>query len=583
MSRNDELADRFDEFADRLEADGVAYKPTTYRRAADNIREYQTPIEELVADGKDAVQQIDGVGDAIASKAVEYIETGHIEELDELRESLPVEIEALTRVEGVGPKTVGALYDALGIRTLDELAEAAHNEEIRTVSGFGPKTEENIRANIDFARSADERERLGEVRPLADEVLTYLRADAAVERADVAGSIRRWRDTIGDIDVLVATTAPGSVIEFFTRWSAITDVLQEGDSKASVRAQGVQIDLRAVDPAEFGAALQYFTGSKAHNVALRNRAIARELKMNEYGIFDISGVDETAEGQRIGDRIAGGTEQSMYDALELPFIPPELREDRGEVEAAVDDALPTVVAVEDISGDLHTHTNASDGRVPLKTMVEAALGRGYEYYAVTDHATGAGMVGGVGLTDDELREQYDTVATLNSELDEIELLHGVESNITADGAVSNSDAVLEMMDIVVASPHAALRQGRDSATERLIRAVEHPAVDILGHPSGRQINARSGLELDMEAIATAAADAGTALEINSNPVRLDLNAEYVRTAIEADATIAINTDAHGPDALSYIRYGVHTGRRGWCTPSDVLNTFSVEALFEFLH
>nr|AKY04209.1 DNA-directed DNA polymerase X [uncultured haloarchaeon] len=389
MRRNDEIARRFEEFADRLEADGVAYKPSAYRRAAENIRECADPIEDLAAEGQDAVESINRVGDAIASKVIEYIETGSIDELDELRDRLPVEIDALTRVDGVGPKTVGSLYDELGITTLDELAAAAEAEEIRDVSGFGAKTETNIRENVAFARQAGERERLGDVRPLADEVLTFLRRREIVETSEVAGSIRRWRDTIGDIDVLAASTESNQVVDAFTDWSAATNVIEAGENKASLRAEGVRIDLRVVDPDEFGAALQYFTGSKDHNVALRNRAIERDLKMNEYGVFDVSDVNTNNNGdndadiderntQRIGDRIAGETEESMYEALELPWIPPELRENRGEIEAAAEGTLSELLTVEDMCGDLHTHTTRSDGRASREQMVDAAVGRGYD-------------------------------------------------------------------------------------------------------------------------------------------------------------------------------------------------------------
>jgi DNA polymerase (family 10) len=298
VSRTDEVADRLEEFADLLEADGVAYKPNAYRRAAENVRGHTRPIEELAAEGTDAVETIDGVGDAISGKIVEYVDTGEIAELEALREELPVDITALTRVEGVGPKTVGTLYEALGIETLDDLAAAAEAGRIREVTGFGPTTEANIRENVAFARRAQGRTRLGDARPLAEAALRFLRDHDAVETADVAGSIRRWRDTTGDVDVLVASEAGPAVIDAFVGWSAVTDTIEAGDAKASVRADGMRVDLRVVVPDEFGAALQYFTGSKEHNVALRNRAIARDMKMNEYGVFDVAGVDDPDAGQR---------------------------------------------------------------------------------------------------------------------------------------------------------------------------------------------------------------------------------------------------------------------------------------------
>ncbi|MFB6091168.1 MAG: DNA polymerase/3'-5' exonuclease PolX [Halobellus sp.] len=584
MSRNAEVASRLEEFADLLEADGVEYKPNVYRRAAENIREHPEPIEALAAEGAEAVEEIDGVGDAISSKVVEYVETGEIEELNELREELPVDIEALTRVEGVGPKTVGTLYEELGITTLDGLAEAAEAGEIREVKGFGPKTEENIRENVDFARQAQERERLGDARPLADDALAYLRDADAVAEAEVAGSIRRWRDTVGDVDVLVASESGERVVDAFTEWSTLTGVIEAGEHKASGRAGDVRIDLRVVSESEFGSALQYFTGSKEHNVALRNVAIDRDLKMNEYGVFDVSEVEDPDAGQRVGERVAGETEESMYAALDLPWIPPEIREGTGEIETAREDDLPDLLEEGDLRGDLHTHTDWSDGRSSVAEMAAAAVDRGYDYYAVTDHATGPGMVGGVGLSDDDLREQRGAIEAAREDLDgDLTLLHGVETNIDSEGGLSTGDDVLDELDVVVASPHAALGQDRETATERFVRAVEHPSVDILGHPTGRLINEREGLEFDVERVAAAAADAGTAIEINADPARLDLRGELARVAVEAGATIAIDTDAHAPGALDYARYGVHTARRGWCERDEVLNARAVDELRSFLH
>ncbi|MFB6092524.1 MAG: DNA polymerase/3'-5' exonuclease PolX [Haloquadratum sp.] len=584
MSRNAEVARQLEALADLLEADGVEYKPTVYRRAAQNVREYPEPIESLAADGASALEEIDGVGDAIASKVVEYLESGEIGELEDLRERYPIEMEALTRVEGVGPKTAGKLYEALGITTLDELAAAADAGEIREVTGFGPKTEQNIRENVAFARQARERERLGDVRPLADDALAYLRAVDAAERVEVAGSIRRWKDTVGDVDVLVASDAGEAVVDAFVDWPPVGDVIEAGGSKAGVRVDDIRVDLRVVVPEEFGAALQYFTGSTDHNVALRNLAIERDRKMNEYGVFEVADVDDPDAGQRVGTRVAGGTEASMYAALDLPFVPPELRRGTGEIDAAREGALPDLIEEGDVRGDLHTHTEWSDGRASIAEMAAAAAARGYDYYAVTDHATGPGMVGGVGLDDDGLREQMDAVDDARGELDaDLTLLHGVETNIDADGGLSTDDALLEALDVVVASPHAALDQDREAATDRLVRAAEHPSVDVLGHPTGRLINERAGLDLDVARIAAAAADAGTALEINADPARLDLRGEQVRTAIDEGATIVSNTDGHAPGALEYVRYGVHTARRGWCERCDVLNARDVDAVRSFLH
>ena len=582
--RNDEIATLLAEFADRLAATGVEYKPSAYRRAAENVREYPGAVEGLAAEGPEAVAEIDRVGDAIAGKIVEYVETGEIEELEELRAELPADIEALTRVEGVGPKTVGTLYEALGVETLADLEAAAEAEEIREVRGFGAKTEQNIRENVQFAREATERTRLGDARPVAESLLAHLDGHEAVVDAETAGSIRRWRDTVGDVDVLVAVDSVAddgdgeAVIDRFLSWSAVDDVIEAGDQKASVRVDGVRVDLRVVVPDEFGAALQYFTGSMDHNVAVRNRAIDRGLKLNEYGVFDVSDVDDPDAGQRVGDRVAGRTEQGVYEAVDLPAIPPELREGTGEVAAADDGDLPTLVEVGDVRGDLHTHTDWSDGSDTVREMVDAAAAAGYEFHCVTDHAAGPGVFGNVGLTDDDLREQAETVAEVAADA-EIDVYHGVEANVDADGDVTTDDDLLAELDLVVASPHAAL-QGE--ATDRLIRAVEHPAVDVLGHPTGRLIVERAGLEVDFQRLAAAAADADTALEVNANPARLDLHGEAVRAVVEAGAPVAVNTDAHSPAEFDNLRYGVRTARRGWATAGDVVNAWPDGRLRSFL-
>ncbi|EMA62215.1 PHP domain protein [Halorubrum distributum JCM 13561] len=599
MSRNDEVATRLEEFADLLEATGVEYKPTAYRRAAENVRDHPAPIEGLAADGEDAVAEIDRVGDAIAAKIVEYVETGAIEELDELREELPVDMAGLTAVEGVGPKTVGSLYDALGISDLDELEAAAEAGEIQEVSGFGAKTEQNILDNVPFARESRERTRLGDARPVADDALAYLADLDPVESAEVCGSIRRWKPTIGDVDLLVASEARDPIVEAFTDWEAADATIEAGTGKASVRADGTRVDLRIVDPDEFGAALQYFTGSRAHNVAVRNRAIDRGLKLNEYGLFDVSDVDgegaeeangdaggdgnaaEEPDSTRAGERVAGESEDEVYRALDLDPIPPELREDRGEVDAAAEGRLPFLVEPGDLRADLHTHTDWSDGGFSIAEMARAAEERGYDYHVVTDHATGPGMVGGVGLDESDIEEQAAAVAEAADEVD-IPILHGIEANIDADGGLATDDEILAALDLVVASPHAALGQDSEAATERLIRAVEHPHVDVLGHPTGRLINERPGLDPDVEAVAAAASANGTAIEVNANPARLDADGEFVRAAIEAGATIAVDTDAHSPRELDNARYGIHTARRGWAETSNVLNARSLNGLRSFL-
>jgi DNA polymerase (family 10) len=592
VSRNAEVASLLEEFADRLEAQEVEYKPRAYRRAAENVRDHPARIEQLAAEGPDAVAEIEGVGDAIASKIVEYVESGEIEELDELRAELPVDIEALGRIEGLGPKRIGALYRALGVETLDDLAAAAEAEEIRTVDGFGPKTEQSIADGIEFAREAQARTSLGEARPIAAAVVEHLESTPA-DAVDPAGSIRRWCPTVGDVDILASAVDSGPVIDALITWDRATEI-ESGDTKASVRIDGTRVDLRVVDPASAGAALQYFTGNRDHNVTLRERAIERGFLMNEYGVFPAEDADDvdpdhapddSADGPSDTDNtepIAGETEAGMYEAVDLPWIPPELREDRCEVAAAADGELPDLIQPGALRGDLHTHTDWSDGALPIADLVAAAAEHGHDYLAITDHATGPGMVGGVGCTDDELREQLPAIREVADDA-AIDVFAGVETNIDAGGDLSTADDVLADLDLVVAAPHSGLGQDPDYATDRLVRAVEHPEVDILGHPTGRLIGTRSGLDPDIERVAAAAAENDTALEINANPSRLDLSGAAVRVAIEAGATIAINTDAHSPPEFAYLPYGLHTARRGWAEPDDVLNAGSADEVRAFLN
>jgi len=577
MSRNDEVARRLEEFADLLEAKDVEYKPRSYRRAAENVREHPGAVETLAAEGEAAVAEIEGVGDAISSKIVEYFETGEIEELEALRAELPVEMEALTAVEGVGPKTVGTLYEELDVQTLEDLEAAARAGEIQNVSGFGPKTEQNILEGIEFAKKAHSRQLLSEARPRGEAVRDALMEIPAVERCELAGSLRRWKPTVGDVDVLVGSDDPEPVVDGFSELSEADEVIEAGTIKASIRIEQVRIDLRVVDPAEFGAALQYFTGSKQHNVTVRNRAIDRDLKVNEYGVFDISEVDDPDSGQRVGELVASESEEAVYDALDLDWIPPELREDRGEVTAAAAGELPELLELSDISGDLHTHTDWSDGGATLDEMIEGAAAFGHDYLCVTDHATGPGMVGGVGIDDDRLREQLAEIHDVAGDVP-IDVFAGVEANIGADGSISVGDDLLAELDFVVAAPHAALD---GDGTDRLVTAAKHPDVDVIGHPTGRYLNRREGLSVDIERVAEVAADHETALEVNANPNRLDLAGHAVKRAIEQGATIAINTDAHRPSSFEYIRFGVQTARRGWAETADVLNTRDAEGIREF--
>ncbi|UPV73297.1 helix-hairpin-helix domain-containing protein [Halorussus limi] len=579
MSRNAEVADLLEAYADLLSAQGVDYKPKVYERAAESIRDSPEDVEELAAEGPEAVQRIQDVGESISKKVVEAVETGTFEQLEEKRAEMPVEMAELTSVEGVGPKTVGDLYRALDVRDLDDLENAAREGEIREVSGFGEKTEQNILEGIQFARESQGRKLLGDARPVGEAALEFFEAIPEAGRCELAGSLRRWKPTIGDIDVLVGSDDRQAVIDAFTEWSEADEVIEAGTDKASVRSDGQRVDLRVVVPEEFGSALQYFTGSKEHNIRFRNYAIDRGFKINEYGVFDVSEVEDPDAGQRVGERVAGETEAGMYEAVGLPYIEPEMREDRGEIAAAADGDLPDLVEEDEIRGDLHLHTEWSDGGFTVAEMAEAAAEFGHDYISVADHATGPGMVGGVGLDDEELREQLAEIRDLEPDLP-VTVFAGVEANIAEDGSISVGDDLLADLDCVVASPHSKLE---GDATERIIAAIEHPCVDIIGHPTGRMIHQRPGVELDIDVVARAAADHGTALEINSSPYRLDLWGSAVKQAVEEGATIAVDTDAHSPGEYELVRYGVHTARRGWAQADDILNARDADGVREFLH
>jgi DNA polymerase (family 10) len=555
MTERDEVSSVLEEFADRLEAKGVEYKPRAYRDAAESVREAST-------DALDEPRGIPDVGEAIASKIEEYRKTGRVEELEELREEMPVDIEALTRVEGVGPKTAGRLYEALGVTDLGELEEAARKGRVRNVSGFGEKTEQNILEGIEFARQSEGRTPLGESLPRARELVERVEDVVGVERAVAAGSVRRRKETTGDIDIVVVSTDREATADAVTDWDVET--IQEGDRKTSFRRDSEDVDLHIVGKEEFGSALQYFTGSKDHNVEARDVAIKEGLKLNEYGVWD---------GE--GGRVAGGTEEEVYGALGMEYVPPELREDRGEVKAALEGNLPELVTVDDVLGELHSHTERTDGGATLEEMVEGAVERGLDYLAVTEHTEALGVVGG--LSDEELLELAEDVRGLEEKTD-IRVFAGAEANILKDGALDVEDEVLAELEVVVASVHSGMGMGTEEATERLVSAVRHSEVDILGHPSGRLINSREGYDYDLGAVLDAAEEEGVALEVNANPRRLDIRDTQVRRCVERGVPVAVNTDAHTPRDLGYVEYGVATARRGWAEKEDVVNAWTAEEL-----
>ncbi len=562
--KNALVARILDEIADLLELDEVPFKPRAYRRAARAIEELQTPIEDLVVEGH--IRDLPGVGEAIAEKVAEIVRTGKLRYHEELKAKLPVDLHALTQVDGVGPRTAKLLYEALGVRDLDDLARAAAEGRIRTVKGLGEKVEEKILRGLAEVRRTERRILLGRALPLARDLCGRLLATGLFRRVEPAGSLRRGKETVGDLDLLAISDRPAEAAAAFCALPAVVEVLAHGPKKASVRLEGgVQCDLRLVPMASFGAALQYFTGSREHNIRLRERAAARDLKLSEYGVFRADGA-----------AVAGEDEAGVYAALGLAFIPPELREDRGEIAAAEAGNLPPLVEVAAVRSDLHVHTNASDGEMSLDEVVHAARSQGITCLAITDHLRFAAAI--PGLSPDDLRRQIEEVRRLAERFPGVTILAGVEANIARDGTVDVPRDLVPELDLVVASVHSHLRLGRAEMTERLARAVEDEGVDVLGHPTGRLIGERPPYEADWDEVFRRAAKSGTALEINAQPQRLDLSSELVRRALGFGVKFAIGTDAHVASQLGHLELGILTARRGWATANDVLNTLSPAAL-----
>jgi DNA polymerase (family 10) len=563
--QNRAIAERFAQIADMLEVKGESiFRINAYRRAARAVESLTEDIAETSARG--ALTEIPGIGRATADKIAEFLQTGTMKAYEELAASLPPGITTLMAVADVGPKTALVLYEKLGITSLDELEAAAKAGKIRGLPRLGAKTEENILRGIATVRRSAERQPLGVVLPVAGELTAALRETPGVHEIDVAGSLRRRQDTIGDIDILVTSKDPARVMEAFVRAPQVDRVLSQGPTRSSVVLRvGLQADLRVVDPAAYGAALQYFTGSKEHNVALRERAVRRGLKVNEYGVWRLKG----------NRRVAGRDERGVYKAIGLPWIPPELREDQGELDAAAAGRLPRLIEPGDIRGDLHMHTSWSDGSESAAAMAAAAKALGYEYICITDHSQSLKVAGGVPIR--ELTQHVNHVRKLSDKAG-ITVLIGTECDIAADGSLDYPDDVLAGLDVVIASVHTRFRMGRDEMTKRIVRAMESERVDIIGHPTGRLLGSRDPYEVDVQVLVDAAARTGTALEINAAPERLDLKDTYVRLARERGVHIEIGTDAHSAAQLRSMALGVSVARRGWLEAKDVINTLPLAAL-----
>jgi len=564
--KNLEIARAFDLIGDLLELKGDnPFRIRAYRRAARNLEALTEDLETLAAQGR--LDEIPGIGPDLAGKIGEYLETGRMEALESLRREMPAGLADLMGVPGVGPKTAKLLHDRLKVTDLGQLETLARAGKLRGLPGIQAKTEQNLLKGIALVRRGQARMPLGRALPLAEEIAHALARVRGVKRVEPAGSVRRRKETVGDLDILVTSTDPARVMDAFARLPQVADVLERGPTKASVRhREGIQVDLRVVEPATFGAALQYFTGSKEHNIRIREMAVKKRLKISEYGVFREPG----------GKRIAGATEEEVYAAVGLPWIPPELREDSGEIEAAQSRRLPTLVELDDIRGDLHCHTNATDGHHTVEALVAAARKRGYAYVLVSDHSRSTRIAGG--LTADEALAHVERIRAIGRKQRGITVLAGSECDILPDGSLDYPDDVLARMDLVVAAVHSRFKQPRAEMTRRICRALENPYVNILAHPTGRLMGQREPYDVDLEAVFAAARRHGKALEINCYPERLDLNDVHARRARELGVLLAINTDTHALDQLDTMRLGVATARRAWVGPAEVINTWSVDKL-----
>lgn len=566
---NRQIADTFHAIADSMEILGEdRFRLLSYRRAGDVLVDLPQPLAMYRERGE--LDAIPGVGKAIADKIGELLDTGQLQFYEKLRARLPDSVLSMLRIPNLGPRTVGRLYQELGIDSVDSLRIAAEGGKLNGVKGFGAKT---IAGIIDGIGSLQQERRilLFDALRAAESLIAALQeAMPALQQISYAGSVRRGRDLIGDIDLLAAAEAPAAVIAALKGLPIVAQVMSSGDEKATVMLHnGLQLDLIALAPAMWGSALQHFTGSRQHNIRLRELALERGLSFSEHGFK-----------RQDGSLITCASESDVYAQLELPWIAPELREANGEFEAAADGRLPRLIELEQMRCDLHMHSTWSDGKSTLRAMAEAARARGYSHMAITDHSAFLGITNGLDAA--RLQAQAAEVEALNQELAPFTILRGIEVDITADGSLALPDEVLAELDIVVASPHVSLQQSPEASTERLLRAIRNPHVDLLGHPTGRLLNSRAGSPIDIDAIARAAAETGTLLEVNSGPERLDLEAGFVRRALELGANLVIDSDSHHTDNLAWIRLGVITARRGWAEAERVANTWELDRLRAWL-
>jgi len=570
--RNQEIAKIFYNIAKYLQMDGVAFKPYAYEKAGNSLEALEKDVGEIYnKGGLKALMEIPGVGKNISDHIEEYLKSGKIKVYEQLKKKLPLNIDELVRVEGMGPRKVKILYQKLGIKNLKDLEKAAKKHQIAPLFGFGQKTEDNILQGIDFLKRSKGRFLLGDIMPIVKEVFGKLKKLKEVQEISFAGSLRRKKETIGDCDILVVSKEPKKVMDFFVSLPDIEKVWGKGGTKASVHMKdGFDMDLRVVPRESYGSALQYFTGSKEHNIITRKIAIDKGLKLSEYGVF------------RGSKMIAGSTEEDVYRALGLIWMPPEIRENEGEIEASLKGKLPKLVELKDIKGDLHCHSSWDGGKNSIDEMAKTAMARGYEYIGISDHTKFLRIENG--LNEKQLLNQKKEIEKINEKLKnqsvKFRVLHGCESNILNDGSIDIKDEVLAQLDYVIAGVHSTLKMGKKEMTSRIEKAMRNSNVDILAHPTGRIVNQRDEYQIDFDKILKIAKETGTILEINSSS-RLDLRDFYIRRAKAEGVKMIINTDSHHKDQLDLMEYGVGQARRGWAEKEDIINTNSVEKLLEY--
>ncbi len=556
---NSDIAAILSRLADLLEIEGAnRFRVRAYRTAARAIEGLPSSVASLVADKKD-LTELPGIGEDLAGKLKEIVETGRLSLLDEVTARTPGELAELARLPGLGPKRVKVLYDQLHIQSLQDLAQAAQGGRVRELAGFGKKTEDNILAELGRHRQSEQRIKLMVAEEVAEPLLAHLRKTGGVKQAIIAGSYRRRRQTVRDLDILVTCRKSADVMKRFVTYDDVDQIVSQGATRSTVVLRsGVHVDLRVVPDESYGAALQYFTGSKAHNIALRTRAVKRGLKVNEYGVF---------RGER---RVAGATEEKVYEAIGLPYIEPELRENRGEIEAAAKRKLPRLITRNDLRGDLHCHTKASDGHATIEQMAKAARDHGYGYVAISDHTQHVTVAHGMDAK--RFAKHLQDIERVNERLDGITVLKSAEVDILEDGSLDLPDEILMELDLAVCAIHSKFNLSRARQTERVVRAMDSPYFTIFAHPTGRLVNEREPYEIDLERIMLAARERGCFLEVNAQPVRMDLSDVHCKMAKDMGLKVAVSTDAHSTTDFELIRFGIDQARRGWLEPKDVLNT-----------